>query len=90
MSNETHRMKKAVSLLVLGAMALSGCASQYVMRLNNGLQITTASKPQLKGGFYYYKDANGREATVAATRVLEIEPASMAKEEKGRFRPSVQ
>ena len=57
------------------------------MKLNNGLQITSASKPKLKGGYYLYTDAAGRTSSVAAVRVLEIEPASMAKEESNQFKP---
>jgi hypothetical protein len=83
-------MKKIPFLVLLGLMGLTGCTHEYVMKLNNGLQLTTASKPQLRGGFYYYKDARGRTNAVAATRVLEIEPASMAREEKPPFKPSVQ
>jgi hypothetical protein len=62
-------------------LALSGCARHYVIRLNNGQQITTASKPKLKGAAYYFKDARGREHVLPEGRVHEIEPASMAKEE---------
>jgi uncharacterized protein DUF903 len=83
-------MKRIFFLLFLGLIALTGCAHNYVMKLSNGLQVTTASKPKLKGAYYYYKDANGKVVTVAATRVREIEPASMAAEEKPRFIPSAQ
>ena len=79
---------KRISLLLLGLLACSGCASQYVMKLSNGMQITTPSKPKLKGSTYYYKDATGKENKISQSRVLEILPASMAKEEKGRFKPA--
>ncbi len=61
--------------------ALTGCAHHYVLTLNNGAQITTASKPRLKEGVYYFKDAKGEEHFVAASRVRELAPASIAKEE---------
>ena len=51
------------------------------MRLNNGAEITTASKPNLKEGIYYFKDAKGEQHAVAAARVREIAPASVAKKE---------
>jgi hypothetical protein len=57
------------------------------MKLNNGLQVTSASKPKLKGGYYVYTDSAGRTGMVPATRVLEIEPASMAEEERTQFMP---
>ena len=71
-------MKKAALPLLIGLIALTGCAHHYVMRLNNGAEITTASKPQLKEGVYYFKDAKGEEHFVAAGRVREIAPASVA------------
>jgi hypothetical protein len=75
-------MKKLVLPLALCLLGLCGCASEYVMKLNNGRTITTASKPKLKGGSYVFKDAAGHDNYVPRGRVLEIEPASMATEEK--------
>ncbi len=75
--------------LSLGLMAsLCGCASHYVMKLNNGLQITSNSKPKLKDGYYTYTDAAGKQRYIPQGRVLLIEPASMAEEDKPRFNPS--
>jgi hypothetical protein len=74
-------MKRAALPLVLGLIALTGCARHYVIRLNNGNEVTTASKPQLKEGTYFYKDAKGVEQTVGAGRVREIAPASVAAKE---------
>jgi len=51
------------------------------MRLNNGAEITTATKPKLKEGIYYFKDARGEQHAMAAARVREIAPASVAKKE---------
>jgi hypothetical protein len=53
------------------------------------MQITTASKPKLKGATYYFKDASGRVNKIPQSRVIEIMPASMAKEEKTLFKPSL-
>ena len=78
-------MKKAALPLFIGLIALTGCAHHYVMKLNNGAEITTASKPKLKEGIYYFKDAKGEEHFVAAGRVREIAPASVAER---RTRPS--
>jgi hypothetical protein len=74
-------MNKAALPLLIGLIALTGCAHQYVMKLNNGTQITTASKPQLKEDSYFFKDAKGEEHSVAAGRVREIAPASVAAKE---------
>jgi hypothetical protein len=74
-------MNKAVLVALIGLIALTGCAHHYVMKLNGGAQVTTASKPKLKEGIYYFKDAKGEEHVVAAARVREIAPASVAERE---------
>jgi hypothetical protein len=82
-------MNKLASLLLISLTALTGCARSYVMKLSNGMSITTASKPKLNHGYYTFKDAAGNENRVPQGRVVEIEPASMAAEEnKSRFLPS--
>jgi hypothetical protein len=74
-------MNKGTLPLLFGMIVLTGCAHHYVMNLNGGAQITTASKPKLKEGIYYFKDAKGEEHAVAAARVREIAPASVAERE---------
>ncbi len=74
-------MNKAALPLLIGLIALTGCAHQYVMKLSSGAQITTASKPKLKEGVYYFTDAKGEEHAVGAARVREIAPASVAQQE---------
>lgn len=83
-------MKNKLNLvLILFVLALSGCAQTYVMKLSNGRQLTTASKPKLKGATYYWKDAKGQVNSIPQSRVLEIMPRSEAEKEKSRFNPSV-
>ena len=82
-------MRKLISILSLGLLILGGCSTQYVMKLSNGRKITTPSKPKLKGATYYFKDATGQINTIPQSRVLEIEPASMA-EEENKFTPPKQ
>ncbi len=74
-------MKKLALPLVLGLLSLSGCANEYVLKLGNGQTLVTASKPKLKDGIYYFKDARGQPHATTAARVGEIEPASMARHE---------
>jgi len=74
-------MPKAFYLGLICLMALTGCAHRYVMRLNNGAEITTANKPRLIDGSYCFKDARGQEHFVSEGRVREITPASMARRE---------
>jgi hypothetical protein len=78
-----HGSMKKLAFPLLGALlVLSGCASNYVIKLNNGNEITSANKPQLKGNYYLFKDAKGADHFVSRGRVLEIEPASMARQEE--------
>ena len=86
--SQVRLMNKLVLPLLISLLVLCGCAHEYVMKLTNGRQVTTASKPKLKGGNYYFKDAKGREVSVPQGRVREIEPASMTKEEKPMFKPT--
>jgi Bacterial protein of unknown function (DUF903) len=74
-------MKKATLPLLIGLIALTGCARHYVMKLSNGSEITTATKPRLKEGIYHFKDAKGEEHFVPTGRVREIAPASVVDRE---------
>ena len=76
-------MKKAYLPVLVGVIALSGCAHHYVLKLNNGTEVTTATKPKLQDGSWYFKDAKGEEHFVAEGRVREVAPASaVARETK--------
>jgi hypothetical protein len=77
-------MKKLILSLTLSALACGGCASNYVMKMSNGTQMETASKPKLKGSNYYWKDAKGREQITPQSKVHEILPADTAKQEDER------
>ena len=79
---------RGLALLVLvGSLVLGGCTRHYVIKLNNGSQIDAFGRPKLTGSAYHFKDGGGREKTVSAGRVIEVEPASMAKEEKKAKQP---
>lgn len=85
--SNSFSMNRFTLILFLALATLTGCARQYVIKKSNGTRITTASKPKLKSGYYTFKDAAGNEHRVSQNQVLEIEPASMAAEEKTRFAP---
>ena len=78
-------MKKLLGLAATGLL-LCGCSSSYVIKLNNGLRVTTASKPKLSHGYYEYKDAKGNIQQIPQNRVLEIAPADMAQESDAAFK----
>jgi hypothetical protein len=77
---------KNPSLLLL-VISLSGCAHQYTMKLTNGVRITSSGKPKLRGPYYYYNGPRGEQQVIPQSRVLEIEPSSMAQEEN-KFKPA--
>ena len=74
-------MKKACLPFLIGLVALSGCAQHYVLKLNNGAQVTTATKPKLQHGSWRFKDAKGEDHSVPAGSVREVAPASAASKE---------
>ena len=75
-------MKSRLPLLLLLALPLlSGCARTYVISLSNGSRIVCHGKPKLQGGVYIYEDVLGEKFSVAAGRVREIAPKSMAEKE---------
>jgi hypothetical protein len=71
-------MKIKALMVLLAALSLCGCAQSYVIKMNNGVTLHTASKPKLQRGYYMYKDAKGGTNYVSQGRVVEIAPASMA------------
>src|SRR5436190_19784174 len=76
-----HMKTTLLPILILVA-SLCGCAHQYILKLSNGTELTSPSKPRLKGANYHYKDAQGRDVVIPQSRVMQIQPASMAEEEK--------
>lgn len=72
-------MKQLCLILLIAPLVLVGCARHYVITLNNGNHITTRGKPRIQGGSYHYTDAQGNPASVGASRVADIAPASMLK-----------
>src|SRR5215208_2720104 len=73
-------MTKLIPALLMCLLLTSGCARHYVITLNSGRQITTATKPRLNGVLYTYKDLSGQAGHVSASQVSQIMPASMAGE----------
>ena len=72
-------MKQLCLVLLIAPLICVGCARHYVITLHNGNRITAQGKPQIQGGSYHFKDAQGNPASVGASRVADIAPASMLK-----------
>ena len=64
---------KPILLLALVTVLLAGCRSTYVITLNSGAQYASPVKPELKGGMYFYKDANGQLVQISSSKVKMIE-----------------
>lgn len=66
-------MKQLMMMLVC-ALGLVACSSQYIMSTKDGKMITTDSKPKLdeSTGMYRYYDAEGREVMIKQDDVTQI------------------
>ncbi|WP_043132937.1 YgdI/YgdR family lipoprotein [Aeromonas media] len=66
-------MKKLMMIIVC-ALGLVACSSQYIMSTKDGKMITTDSKPKLdeSTGMYRYYDAEGREVMIKQDDVTQI------------------
>ncbi len=66
-------MKQLMMILVC-ALALVACSSQYIMSTTDGKMITTDSKPKLdeSTGMYRYYDTEGREVMIKKDDVTQI------------------
>ena len=66
-------MKKLMMILVC-ALGLVACSSQYIMSTKDGKMITTESKPKLdeSTGMYRYYDQEGREVMIKKDDVTQI------------------
>jgi hypothetical protein len=80
-------MKRILSVLLLVAAVCAGCATRYSLVLNNGEVLTSHGKPTFDAqqGRYFYKDVSGKTASVPASKVREVAPASMVKKEGTQF-----
>jgi uncharacterized protein YcfL len=70
---EEAAMKKLMMILVC-ALGLVACSSQYIMSTKDGKMITTESKPKLdeSTGMYRYFDHEGREVMIKKDDVTQI------------------
>lgn len=80
-------MKKILPILLLIATVCAGCATRYSLVMNNGEILTAHGKPTYNAqqGRYYYTDASGKPASVPASKVREVAPASMVDKEGTQF-----
>ena len=65
---------KQLMMLLICALGLVACSSQYIMSTKDGKMITTDSKPKLdeSTGMYRYYDTEGREVMIKKDDVTQI------------------
>jgi hypothetical protein len=72
-----------ILIVLLSALLLGGCTSNYNVVLTNGRVITASGKPKLDTtkNRYVFKDVSGQPMEVPPGLVREIAPTSMSNEE---------
>src|SRR5271168_3481830 len=73
---------KLTFVLLAGLAGLCGCAHEYLMKLSDGDQIISYSKPELQGSGYHFRDSAGIEYVMPKDRVVKIQAVSVVKEEQ--------
>ena len=65
---------KQLMMILICALGLVACSSQYIMSTKDGKMITTESKPKLdeSTGMYRYYDTEGREVMIKKDDVTQI------------------
>jgi hypothetical protein len=58
------------------------------MKISNGDQIISLSKPKVQGTSYHFTDGTGLECVIPQSRVVKIEPVSVVKEEQKPLSPA--
>jgi hypothetical protein len=79
--------KLALTLLV-SLVVLCGCAHQYLMKLSDGDQIISYSKPKLQESHYHFTGETGEQYVIPQSRVVKIETISVVKESKKPSSPA--
>jgi hypothetical protein len=79
----SDRIKVALAFTLLaGLVGLCGCAHQYLLKLSDGDQILSLSKPTPQGTNYYFTDSTGAACVIEQSRVVKIRAVSVVKEEQ--------
>jgi len=82
-------IKRKLALTLLASLAvLCGCAHQYLIKIDNGDQIISPSKPKLQGTGYHFTDDAGMEHVMPQRRVVKIEAVSVVKAEDKPLAPA--
>jgi hypothetical protein len=78
--------KLALPLLV-SLVVLCGCAHHYLMKLSDGYQTISVSKPKLQGTNYHFTGTDGVGYMIPRSRVVNIKTISAEEQEKKPLSP---
>ena len=69
-----HHARRAVAVLALATLGLTGCASEYIITTNDGQMLTSYGKPELDKdtGMLEFEDSEGRKQQIPQTQVRQM------------------
>ena len=73
--------------LLISLAGLCGCAHEYLMKLSNGDQIISVSRPKAQGTNYLFTDGTGMQHVIPKSRVATIESISVVNKEEEKPSP---
>lgn len=77
------RIKVSVAFALLaGLLGVCGCAHQYLLKLSDGDQILSLTKPHPQGTNYLFTGETGTPCVLPRSRVVHIRAVSMVNEEQ--------
>jgi hypothetical protein len=85
----SDRVKFKLAWMLVGTLVfLCGCMHQYLMKLSNGDEIISLSKPKLQGTNYLFTGDGGTRYMIPESRVTKIRAVKVVNEEKRPATPS--
>jgi len=83
------KIKRELALTLLVSMAgLCGCAHHYLMKLSNGDQTISLTKPKLQGTNYHFTGGDRVECVIPRSRVVKIKAISAIEEQEKPLSPA--
>ena len=75
-------------MFLVPLVGLSGCTHQYLLKLTDGDQIISYSKPKLQDDAYHFTDEARTEYVMPKSRVVKIQSVSVVKQEQKPWAPA--
>ena len=81
-------LDKLIFTLLISLVGFCGCVHEYLMKLSDGDQIISLSKPKLQGTNYLFTDDKGTGYVIPRSRVVRIQAVSVVKQEEKPMAPT--